>query len=382
MKKLLLIAWVISSSAILYGQQADRLPAPSDVKLEFRTKGDQHQFHLVELIPIQYSYSAEIPDKYFLVSENDKLIGGRGLEIECSPEAQNIKTLPVFFRGDNFRKMLYSCPGYGFGGQASGSCRDCSGGYSLKSVPIHFEISLNHYVRFSKAGKYECMASSAEVTAAPRDEKVRPALLIKSNPLELTIMDDPAWAHGTVLSLNEAYQKSCRNDVVKQNRTLPCFDIAERITDIDTADSLALEVKLFDGKTHDWDNGFWDAIQRTSYPKDAVKLMTDRMQGPDFEVSNAILEAFTIGALKVDSPNAFETNSPGDYHAQAVEKLRQYVRLLGNSLAKKNADVLLESVKTYRSFARNDYCEGSPLIPKSEQDAILTTAGMTGKIGN
>ena len=43
-------------------------------------------------------------------------------------------------------------------------------------------------------------------------------------------------------------------------------EIAQRITYLDTADSLAKEVHMFDGKSHGWDNGFWVAIRESSYP--------------------------------------------------------------------------------------------------------------------
>jgi hypothetical protein len=92
-------------------------------------------------------------------------------------------------------------------------------------------------------------------------------------------------------------------------------------------------------------------------------------------VSVTELESLAIGSLKLDSPAAFGTPFPQDYHLQAVEKLRQYVRLLGASLAKKNADVLPESIKTYRYFGEQDYCEGTPLISDQERKGVLAAAG-------
>jgi hypothetical protein len=56
--------------------------------------------------------------------------------------------------------------------------------------------------------------------------------------------------------------------------------------------------------------------------------------------------------------------------------MRKYVRLLGNSLFRKNSNVLLESAKTYRTFAEQQYCEGQPLIPKQEQDQVLAIPGL------
>lgn len=375
MRKWLIIA-IISIAPMAGAQEMKPLPAPSEVKLAFTTKGGQHQFHLGEPIPTKYSYTADLPGRYILVSLNHKLWAGRGLEVRCSPEVWETKKLPTFSDGgDIFEKMLNSCPGYGFGAGQGGGCGDCDDEYPLNAVPINFEIPLNAYVRFTSAGVYECIASSADITNAPREEKIRPALLVQSEPLELTIVDDPAWANRTALALGEAYDKLCRGDDVAQNRFLQCSDIAQRIIDLDTLDTLSLEVRLFDGKNRGWSNGFWDAIQQTSYPKEAIRLLTEREQAPDVLVSVGELESLAIGSLKIDSPSAFDTASPKDYHSQAVEKLREYVRLLGRSLAKKNTDVLPESLKTYLYFAEQDYCEGAPLIPDEERKNVLASAG-------
>ena len=61
--------------------------------------------------------------------------------------------------------------------------------------------------------------------------------------------------------------------------------------------------------------------------------MTARMQEPDFEVSQSTIEWLASSELRIESPDAFETTSPADYHAQAVDNLRKFVRLLGASLA-------------------------------------------------
>jgi hypothetical protein len=135
-------------------------------------------------------------------------------------------------------------------------------------------------------------------------------------------------------------------------------------------------VKFFDGRNHGWENGFWEAIRHTSYPVDAVRLMTDRIQDPDVQVSTMMLESLASWELKIESPDAFETDSPANYHSQAVEKLRKYVRLLGSRLSTKNSNVLAESAKTYRIFADQKYCEGQPLIAKQEQNQALATAGI------
>ena len=157
------------------------------------------------------------------------------------------------------------------------------------------------------------------------------------------------------------------------DQQLQCFDISSRITYLDTVDSLATEVRLFDGRNQGWDNGFWKAIQHTSYPADALRLMTDRIQESDVEVSQTVLESLASWDLRFDSPDAFQTARPAAFHAQAVDKLRKYVRLLGSSLANKKSNVFLESLKTYRNFSEQHYCEQQPLISKKELDQVLAS---------
>jgi len=116
-----------------------------------------------------------------------------------------------------------------------------------------------------------------------------------------------------------------------------------------------------------------EAIQHKSYPADALRLMTNRMQESDVEVSQTVLESLASWDLRFDSPDAFQTAPPAVFYAQAVDKLRKYVRLLGSSLANKNSNVFLESLKTYRIFAEQHYCEQQPLISKKERDQVLAS---------
>ena len=230
---------------------------------------------------------------------------------------------------------------------------------------------MNEYVRFCSAGTYTCQASSAEVTATSRDEKIRAALLVKSNPIILTIVDDRGWARSAALANASAYERLCRGNDVAEHRFLECTDVARRITYLDTLDSLAIEVRWFDGRQHGWDNGFWDAIQHSSKTREALRLISSRIQEPDFEVSKSVMEWLASSALRIEVPDAFESGQPATYHAQAVEKLRRYVRLLGGSLKQKNSTVLDESAKTYSNFAEQTYCEAQPLIPTEEQGQVL-----------
>jgi hypothetical protein len=357
-----------------FAQSSQPVSAPGDVVLKLGTEGDGQQFRLGELIPIKFSYTAKVPGTYIWVGQSRKLVGGQSLEISCSPPTERVSTPPTSPDEVAFGQMLNApCGGVGVG--SGGGCGDCDGEYPLSTTALTFGVvPLNTYVRFHTPGTYTCEASSADITTTSRDENIRPALLVKSNPVLLTIVNDSGWAHSAALAYADAYEKLCRGEDVAE-RFLQCSDLARRITYLDTADSLATEVKWFDGRHHGWENGFWDSIQHSSYPEQALRLMAARIQEPDFEVSTGVLEWLARSELRMEVPNAFHSGMPATYHAPAVEKLRKYVRLLGGSIAEKAPNVLSESVKTYRTFAEQKYCERQPLISRDEQNQVLTGVG-------
>jgi hypothetical protein len=354
-----------------FSQNSAPLSAPAEIILSFNTEDGRRQFHLGELIPVKFSYAATTPGRYIWVSQSKKSTEGHDLEVTCSPSAERVSRSPAVGVDDKFEQML-NAPCGGVGGGIVGVCGDCDWERPLSTAAMSFgPVPLNNYIRFRAAGTYTCTASSADITTAPSDEKTRSALLVKSNPVELTIVDDPEWTRSAASAHADAYDRLCIGDHVVQDRLLRCFDIAARITHLDSLESLSTEVKFFDGRNHGWDNGFWDAIQHCSYPADAVRLLAKRIQDPDVEVSAMIVESLANWDLRIESPDAFEAASPASYHAQAVETLRKYLRLLGSSLSTKNFDVVQESAKTYRILAEREYCEKRPLIPKQERDGIL-----------
>ena len=250
MQKLFLtigVVFILPLSSFAQGAQPASVPA--DVVLKLGTNGDVHQFQLGELIPIEFSYSANTPGRYIWVSQSSKLAGGRSLEISCSPSAERVSTPPSSPHDVPFDQMLHA-PCGGIGGGIGGGCGDCDGEYPLTATALTFGvIPLNIYVRFRTPGTYTCEASSADITATPRDEKIRPAFLVKSNLVILAIVNDTSWAHSVAPAYAGAYEKLCREDDVAEHYFLQCSDVARRITYLDTADSLATEVKWFDAET-------------------------------------------------------------------------------------------------------------------------------------
>ena len=377
MKRLLSLAAVVVTLPLSsLAQDVEPLPAPPDVVLEFSTEGDRQQFHVGELIPVRFSYIARTDGKYAVVSMRESIAGNRTVQVLCSPEAEKISARG-FSPDITPLEQILLAPCGGSGGGSGWGCSDCDGELTLTTEKRVSESSpLNSHMRFRVGGTYTCEAESPEVTTTRREQEPPPILLVKSNPIKLNIIDDPVWSHSAVANYSGAYDENCRGADVPEKRPLRCFDIAQRITYLDTDESLRAEVKMFDGRAHGWDSGFWQAIRHSSYPEEAVRIMTSRMQEPDFQVTVDVLEWLASAELRIEAPEAFQTHAPANYHAQAVEKLRKYVRLLGESLHSKNSDVLRESAKTFRYFAEQDYCEGHPIIPTGEQNQLLSEVGI------
>lgn len=358
----------------LCAQNPEPLPAPDDVSITLATEGDRHDFHLGELVPITYSYSSKSSAKYLWVSEYRTLAAGHGLTITCSPPAEAVRSSSDYRNANLFQQMLAAdCGGMGTGGGIGGGCAHCQA-IPLEPKPLEFGVTpLNGFVRFRTPGTYSCIASAADVANASDEAKDRHALMVTSNAITFMITDDPTWAHSAATAYAQQYRKLCRVDDTAEHRLpIECFDLARRITYLDSSESLATEVEEFDGRTtHGWDNGFQNAIWQSSHETEAVKLMTRRIQQPDFQVSTDVLLWLAAQQLKMDAPDAFQGGKPETYHSAAIETVRSLVRRTGESLAKKNPDVLVESVKTYRFFAEQQYCAGQTLIPEDERKLVL-----------
>jgi hypothetical protein len=101
---------------------------------------------------------------------------------------------------------MLTAPCGGVGGGIGGACGDCDGEYPLTATALTFAVvPLNTYVRFRTPGTYTFEASSADITTTPRDEKIGPALSVKSNTMPLTIVNDPGWAYSTARAYAGVY---------------------------------------------------------------------------------------------------------------------------------------------------------------------------------
>ncbi len=153
MKKTVLAAAVVFTLVpSSYAQRVEPVPAPADVALELRTEGGEHQFHLGELIPIKFSYSANGPGRYIWAGNGSKLAGGHSLEIACSPAAERVTPYSTSPDDVAFGQILNAgCGGVGFGG--GGGCGDCDGEQPLTTAALTFrDCPPEHSCSLSHAG--------------------------------------------------------------------------------------------------------------------------------------------------------------------------------------------------------------------------------------
>lgn len=367
-------------SLVAGAQNATPIPAlaPDTVTLQLTTEDQRNQYHLGEVIKLRLLYSGLLANRDLWVNMDPEFVrvGGGAIQVNCDPPPPTRARTGSLKHLRNFESMvLGSCSDAKFnlhiqyGGVLSGIVS-----YPIQdSVPFG-PVPITDYVRLGSPGKYTCHVTSIQLTSRGQD-KVH--FLLKSNSLELTIVDHPEWAHQAALNYGEAFEKSClaeRNGDRNSDRLRKCSDLVRRITTLDTLESLELETKYWDGRSDEWDVAFVNAISATSHPREALQLMTKRIQDPDVRVYAYDLVKLAMGSLDMESPGALENGDPAQYHSQAVDKLREYVRLFGSNLAKKHPDVWDFDMGAYRDLAEGKDCSGATLIPSEERDQVISAA--------
>jgi len=116
-----LVLFVLLSS---FAQDVEPVPAPADVVLKLETEADLTRFHVGELIPVTFSFSATTPGRYLWVSQSGTLTAGRPLEISCKPAAEQVRGNPTSAADLTFEQILHA-PCSGVGGGVFAGCADC-----------------------------------------------------------------------------------------------------------------------------------------------------------------------------------------------------------------------------------------------------------------
>jgi len=108
MQKILFTGGVVFSLLLSsFAQRVEQTTAPAEVILQFGTEGHGRRFHLGELIPVQFSYSARTPGLYVWVGNSTRLAGGHSLEISCPPAVERVnRYAPLIRPVPQYRQVL------------------------------------------------------------------------------------------------------------------------------------------------------------------------------------------------------------------------------------------------------------------------------------
>ena len=359
--------------------------APPEVGLKLETRDGRSQYHRGEIIPLRLGYTSEAQGRFVKASLASDLQGGQSQSLRCEPaeltapgrSTDRVSLRPFLWAQANCRLGV----GAGFG--SAGGCVDCHGFLTLGPAPLTYEMDLNREVRLLRPGRYQCSATSADITFAVSAEEPRPALRVVSNTVDIDIADDPAWSQMALTEAKGMIQATCDDapspPPEKGERWLRCTHAAEALRYLDTDDSLRTAVLLLKGNgVAYWQTEMWDAIAQSSNRKLAIELLSQRMQESDFAVTEGFLQTLGAWRLQQSHPEAFSAEGkavhPEAYSLESVRLLRASVRALGQSLPRKQGTALAVSAQTYEQLAGWQDCQLRPLIPESEARATLAAA--------
>jgi hypothetical protein len=385
---------VFSFPAFSQSASLDTIPRqPSDLHLVLTTKDGRTQFHLGEIIELELAYSSDVPGKYLLLSLPQKIKGHPARTIIST--SQNV--IDRFKDSGNrsaYAILHVNCE-FGTGGGIGGGCADCDGVWQLGASPIRFPYSLTDQFQITEAGRISLHAEAASVIVAPLDLETSQPIPATSNTLEITIVDDPLWAHMRLEEAASAFetahskytgagwdltpeegmpleQRGRRWDLEYQMQKA-----TEAMRVLDTEESLAEVVKLYDGSVQNPDyyhHVLWRAIIQSKHQALAVKLLAARITDSDFALTLEMLDQLTAMGLEVQAPGSTHSDdkeSLRSYYPAARKLLEDYVLDVGRSLQEKHAGALESSLRAFKKYAKEDFCDGQPLIPEGVYNQLL-----------
>jgi hypothetical protein len=259
---------------------------PSDLHLRLSLAGGRTQFHLGELIKVQYELTSDTAGKYrsgdlwYDLSERSRFesfVSDRPAD-SADPLAGHWTIWETLYHVHVTRR--------------TGSWKD------LTPNPVIEPWDLNEYIRFDRPGKYRIYAVTRHVVSdwSPAHDPYAGGPPLASNILELEILpDDPSWSADQLQHAVDALLLSPKNP--KEH-----LSAAKTIRFLQTPAALEAMASHYTGADREADSQLLSGLIGFHDRAAATAQMERQLAAPDFGVSRFFLFSLAVMKLCLASP--------------------------------------------------------------------------------
>jgi len=284
--------------ALLLGALAPAFAQNDAASLTIRFAGGTDQFRVGEMIPIELSFTASLPNSYDMDTRNYDRSGRLNMEqFHVTPSGRDPLT------------NYYSEGGF-IGGGLGGS-------RALTNEPQVLKEDLNEWVALDRPGHYALYVTTSRISR--RGQTRNEPLQLRSNSLELEVIaPDPDWQQQMLAAAVSALNDSESNEESKRTaiRTLRFLDTPQSIREL---------VERFDnfpdGRRFDCIAG----LAGSRHPDLVVRELEEQMNAPDTAITGEYI--YTLAKLKFQNEHALLPAYPqNDIEQQKVWQTRMQAR--------------------------------------------------------
>jgi hypothetical protein len=260
---------------------------PSDLHLRLSLAGGRTQFHLGELVKVQYELTSDTPEKYRSGDLWDDLSERSRFESFISDRpADSADPLTGHW---TLWETLYNVHVT----RRTGSWKHIS------QSPVIESWDLNEYLRLDRPGKYRIYAVTRHILTdwSPAGDPYAGGPPLASNILELEILpDDPAWSAETLQHALESLTFSVKDEHARASA-------AKTIRFLPTPEALDAMASRYSGADRVVDLQLLSGLVAYRDRAAAVKRMEAQLAAPDFGVSRFFLFSLAVMKLELTSPD-------------------------------------------------------------------------------
>jgi hypothetical protein len=312
------------------------LPAQvPEVEFRLNTAGGKTSFRLGEPIALELAFTSTVAGKYSAIGGGTDRMGFEAFHetFEVAPSGGTADPLADYFKG---------------GMAANGLAWN----RELSPKPVAVEHDLNQWVRFARPGHYRIRATSHRVSVE------RKAIELKSNQIEIDLIDDPDWIAAQVAEAERVLRTVPKSgDSQVFNRRMAA---ARQLWYADTPESVRASARLLDGSDVQAEQILRLGLFASSRRPLVVQTMRQLLDDPAHPVAQLFLN--TLASLENAKPESLRpqlADALGRKQGAAkAASLRTLIR------AAETADSVPASQRTAMAAAFPD-------LPAEEQAAVL-----------